>query len=112
MGLKVDTGQLRKLASKLNETADKVDAVDVRTKANAITAALPGAPEISRAATQGGEFVEGAWLRLAQRQRRMASISTECANDFECTDEKYRDKLTALGATRPAAAAAGVGGGR
>lgn len=97
--MKVNTEQLRKLSARLNSTADAVDGVDVRSGTGAIAGALPGCADVSRACVQAGEFVEGAYLRLAGRQRHMAQITTDNANNYDATDEKYAAELGALGAT-------------
>lgn len=97
--MKVNTDQLRKLATTLNSTADAIDAVDVRSDTSGIAGALPGCSDVSRACVQGGEFTEGAYLCLAGRQRRMAGITTDNANNYQATDERYATELGAMGAT-------------
>lgn len=101
--MKVNTDQLRKLATTLNGTADAIDAVDVRSGTAGIAGALPGCADVSRACVQAGEFTEGAYLRLASRQRRMSGITTENANNYAATDERYATELSAMGATIKAA---------
>ncbi len=103
--MKVNTDQLRKLATTLNASADAIDGVDVRSGTGGIAGALPGCADVSQACVQAGEFVEGAYTRLAGRQRRMSGITTDNANNYDATDERYAAELSAMGATVPAVGA-------
>ncbi len=102
--MRVNTDQLRKLATTLQGTAAAVDGVDVRSGTGGIAGALPGCADVSRACVQGGEFTEGAYMRLAERQRRMAQITSYNATSYDATDERYAADLSALGATIKTAA--------
>ncbi|MEU4312000.1 hypothetical protein [Nocardia sp. NPDC024068] len=81
--------------------ADTVDGIDVRTKAAELPAALPDSPNevvsgIPQALEQAAEFVEGAYLRAAQRYRQVATVCTQCTDRMETTDGQFSDQLNAL----------------
>ncbi|CAM4377544.1 hypothetical protein NONI108955_23445 [Nocardia ninae] len=96
--LKADIDQLNKLASVLDGVGKDVDDIDVRTGAGLLADALPGC-EISQACTQAGEFVEGAYLRVAARMRQVAAITTDCAQKFNTTDAEFARRMNEIDVT-------------
>ncbi|CRY82517.1 hypothetical protein [Nocardia farcinica] len=99
--LEADVTQIRELAAKLKEAGDRIDGIDVRTAADGVAAALPdgqgGAGSgIPPAIAQAAEFIEGAYLRAAERYRQVATLCTQCADKLETTDEQFANALAAL----------------
>ncbi|TLF93671.1 hypothetical protein FEK35_29290 [Nocardia cyriacigeorgica] len=95
--MKVDPDQLRALAATMDDTGGKVDALHVRTKADAVAGSMPGSPLGATCAT-AGEYVEGAWLRMAMRYKRISNLCKGNAETYEVTDADFRDKLNEMGA--------------
>lgn len=97
--LHADREQIRILAGKLSEAGDRIDRVDVRTTADALGSALPDwdAPSVlAQALGQAAEFVEGAYLRAAERYRQVGTACVGCADRVETTDEEFAGTLAAL----------------
>ncbi|WP_067655958.1 hypothetical protein [Nocardia harenae] len=97
--LHADIEQIRILAGKLGEAGDRIDGVDVRTSADALGSALPdqSAPSVlAQALGQAAEFVEGAYLRAADRYRQVGTACVVCADRAETTEEEFAGRLAAL----------------
>ncbi|MCP2290833.1 Protein of unknown function (DUF2580) [Nocardia amikacinitolerans] len=90
--LHADIDQMNNLATVLNDVGNGIDALEIRTVGDQLAAALPGAP-IPATCAKAGEFTEGAWLRVADRIRQLAAITTRCAADFQATDETFAQQL-------------------
>ncbi|WP_067478390.1 hypothetical protein [Nocardia amamiensis] len=97
--MRVDPDQLRALAASMDDIGSMADALDVRTNANAVAGAMPGSPLGAVCAT-AGEYVEGAWLRMAMRCKRVSNICKGGAGAYEVTDQEFRDRLAAMGGAR------------
>ncbi|MFI9404746.1 hypothetical protein [Nocardia sp. NPDC052316] len=80
------------MADKLARVGTEIDNIDVRTGAAGLNAALPGS-DIPRAIELAAEFVEGAYLRVAERMRDVATKSTDAANNLQVTDTQFADLL-------------------
>ena len=93
--LEADVEQLNALAGLLDRAGQAVDGLDVRTAEGAIAEALPGSglPEVC---AQAGMFVEGAYLRVADRLRRIATITRHNAEAYMGTDEEFGQQLRDL----------------
>ncbi|GAB0102539.1 hypothetical protein JMUB6875_15070 [Nocardia sp. JMUB6875] len=87
-----DIDQLKTLATTVTSVGDEIDNLDVRTTADTIGDALPGIP-IGAACSQAGGYTEGAWLRIAERMRKLASIVNQCADDIKVTDTEFKNRL-------------------
>ncbi|MFC3965801.1 type VII secretion target [Nocardia jiangsuensis] len=94
--MQVDPQQLRALAQSMADIGGKVDALDVRTKGDTVTAALPGSP-LGAACATATEYIEGAWLRMAMRHRRVANLCRGSADNYEVTENEFRDQLAQMG---------------
>ncbi len=99
--LKADIDQIRALAVKLSNAGDSIDALQVQHGASALTAALPNGTNdatflIPEAAAQAAIAVEGAFLRVAERYRQVATLTTQCADNLQMTDEEFGRKLSEL----------------
>lgn len=94
--MKVDPGQLRALATSMDDISGKVAALDVRTKGDAVAGVLPGS-SLGAACATASEYVEGAWLRMAMRHKRVSNLCKGSADTFEVTDTDFRDKLAQMG---------------
>lgn len=99
--LEADITQIRSLATKLNTAGDRIDEIDVRTSADSTAAALPdglggSGSGIPPAIAQAAEFVEGAYLRAAERYRQVATLCTQSADKLETTDDQFANTLAAL----------------
>ncbi len=93
--LSADIVQMRQLAVTLDDVATQIDALDVRTVADTLAAALPGCP-IPIAVSQAGEYTEGAWLRVAQRIKQISVATTQCANNIQSTDADFQKALDTM----------------
>lgn len=94
--MKVDPDQLRALATSMDDIGGKVDALDVRTKADAIAGVLPGSVLGASCAT-AAEYVEGAWLRMAMRHKRISNLCKGSAGTYEVTDTEFSAELDKMG---------------
>ncbi|AVH20899.1 type VII secretion target [Nocardia cyriacigeorgica] len=93
--LQADIDQLNRLATTLNDVGNSIDALEIRTVGDQLAAALPGAP-IPATCAKAGEYTEGAWLRVAQRIRQLANITTQCAANYQMTDEEFAKQLDTM----------------
>ncbi|WP_063006203.1 hypothetical protein [Nocardia salmonicida] len=93
--LDADIEQLRQLSTTIKDVGTKIDEIDVRTTGDAISVALPGCDIGSRCAT-AGEYIEGAWLRVAWRLAGMSTLITSCADNYAMTDEQFKQQLAGL----------------
>lgn len=48
---------------------------------------------------QAGEFVEGAYLRVAARMRQVSAITTECAQRLDTTDAEFARRMNEIDVT-------------
>ncbi|MEU4710466.1 hypothetical protein AB0G00_28975 [Nocardia salmonicida] len=80
------------MADKLTTSGDAVDNIDVRTSVGALAAALPGC-DIPRSVELAAEFVEGAYLRAAERLREVATKSRNAATNLQISDEQFSQML-------------------
>ncbi|MCM6778190.1 hypothetical protein NDR87_32380 [Nocardia sp. CDC159] len=87
-----DMDQLNSLAGKLEEVGNAIDAVDIRTALAKVREALV-ACDIVPVCDQAGEFIEGAYLRVAERERSIATKIRTCATDFAMTDQNFKKAL-------------------
>ncbi|MFI6869791.1 hypothetical protein [Nocardia sp. NPDC050406] len=90
-----DIDQITALARTLADVSAQIDAIDVRTPAQAIAAALPGTP-LGAACAQATEYTEGAWLRVSQRTAQLGTAMTAVAADVTATDDTFRQRLDGL----------------
>lgn len=79
-----------------DELAEKIDALDAITGLSRIDKAMPDSA-ISRAADNAGPFVEGAYLRVAERLRDMAEIAGANAADYTATEDEFAARMAAMG---------------
>ncbi|WP_051407327.1 hypothetical protein [Nocardia sp. CNY236] len=93
--LSADISQMHNLAGTLDDVGKQIDALDVRTAASGLAAALPGCP-VSAVCLTAGEYTEGAWLRVADRIRQIATLTTRCADDVEATDADFKTQLDTM----------------
>ena len=98
--LRADIDQMNTLATVLNDVGNGIDILEVRAFGDQLTAALPGAP-IPATCAKAGEFTEGAWLRVADRIRQLAAITTRCAADYQATDETFAQQLGTMAFHKP-----------
>lgn len=99
--LQADIDQIRTLAGKLRDAGTKIDDMNVRTGADGLAAAMPDYANdpgsgIPQAVAQAAEFVEGAYLRVAERYRQVATLCVESADRLETTDQEFAGTLSAL----------------
>ncbi|MFG2445012.1 hypothetical protein ACGFQG_19270 [Nocardia fluminea] len=92
----MDPDELRSLASSMESLAGVLDALEVRTAANAVGAALPGA-DLSEICASSGEVTEIAFRRMGSRCRRISQIAEGNADTFEITDVEFSKRINALG---------------
>ncbi|MEU7220332.1 hypothetical protein [Nocardia iowensis] len=83
------------MADKLSRVGTEIDSLDVRTGAAGLHVALPGS-DIPRAIELAAEFVEGAYLRVAERMRDVANKSAAAADNLQVTDTQFADLLHAM----------------
>ncbi|MBW0272281.1 hypothetical protein ATM97_18890 [Nocardia sp. MH4] len=80
------------MADKLTTSGDAIDNLDVRTAVGTLAGALPGC-DIPRSVELAAEFVEGAYLRAAERLREVANKSRNAASNLQTTDEQFSQML-------------------
>ncbi|EGD25307.1 hypothetical protein [Prescottella equi] len=90
--MKVDSARLRAFASTMDGAGDAVDAIDVIGPG----VRLPGSAAAT-ACNQAVEFVEGAYLRVADRLRQMAVIARGNADEYDVTESDFTARLGAMG---------------
>jgi hypothetical protein len=90
--MKVDVAHLRAFAS-------AIDDVGVATATlNAIgPGSQPPGSAVALECDQATEFVEGAYLRVADRVRQMAAIARGNADDYDVTEADFTGQLAAMG---------------
>ncbi len=93
--LTVDIVQLNRLADTVGAVSTQIDTIDVRTSADKIPNALPGCG-IGQACVQSGEFIEGAWLRIAQRLQQLETIVRQCSASTHTTETEFADRLDSM----------------
>lgn len=93
--LDADIEQLRQLSTTIKAVGTRIDEIDVRTTGDTVGAALPGCDIGTRCAT-AGEYIEGAWLRVAGRLASMSTLITSCADNYAMTDEQFKQQLSVL----------------
>ncbi|MEV2218798.1 type VII secretion target [Nocardia vinacea] len=94
--MQVDPDQLRALAASMDKIGADITALKVRSKTDAVNAALPGSA-LGQLCTSAGEQVEAAWLRMAMRCKRISNISKGGAANYEVTDQDFRSSIDAMG---------------
>lgn len=52
--------------------------------------------EIGAACAKAGEYSEGAWLRIAERMRKLAGIVNQCADNVQTTDQEFKNRLEVM----------------
>ncbi|MEU5405053.1 hypothetical protein [Nocardia asteroides] len=87
-----DIDQINALADKLTTCGNTIDDIDVRTLAGTLSGALPGC-DIPRSVDLAAEFVEGAYLRAAERLREVATKSRNAASNVQTSDEQFAQVL-------------------
>ncbi|UGT40914.1 hypothetical protein LTV02_33900 [Nocardia yamanashiensis] len=92
---KVDIDELKALASTVTSVGEEIDKIDVRTTGDQIGSALPGIA-VGASCAKAGEYTEGAWLRIADRMRKLAGIVNQCADDVRVTDVEFKNRLDAM----------------
>ncbi len=90
--MKVDTAHLRAFASAMDDVGAAIDALDAIGPGTA----MPGSAA-ALACDQATEFVEGAYLRVADRVRQMATIARGNADDYDVTEADFTGQLAAMG---------------
>ncbi|NKS01208.1 hypothetical protein GS528_08855 [Rhodococcus hoagii] len=90
--MKVDSAQLRAFASTMDGAGEAVDALDVIGPG----VRLPGSAAAA-ACDQAAEFVEGAYLRVADRLRQLAEIARGNTDGYDVTESDFTAQLGALG---------------
>ncbi|TQF65780.1 hypothetical protein FK531_20335 [Rhodococcus spelaei] len=91
--MKVDTAALRAFASAVDDAGTAIDAIQAIDTGTALPGSTTG-PACAQATT----FVEGAYLRVADRMRRMGTIARGNANEFDVTESEFTDRLGSMGA--------------
>ncbi|MFC9840752.1 hypothetical protein ACFVKB_44410 [Rhodococcus sp. NPDC127530] len=95
--MKVDPTELRVLASSMYDVGETIDDIEVRGSINTVGDFMPGC-DVPAALDEAGECIEGAYLRMAQRARRIAAVATGNAHEFEVSEDDFRSQLNAIGA--------------
>ncbi|MFJ1459446.1 hypothetical protein [Nocardia sp. N2S4-5] len=93
--LKADVDELNKLVTTLEDIAQQIDNINVRTTGDQVGAALPGCA-LGAVCAQAGEFTEGAWLRVAERVRKLSGLVNMSTHVFSTTDEQFGQILDSM----------------
>lgn len=94
--MKVNPDELRAMAVALDMAGQTIDDLDVRTICSSAGSSLAGT-SLSQACSQAGEYVEGAYLRMAGRMWRMSGVAKGTADSYDVTDEDFTHKLDEMG---------------
>ncbi|NKW35314.1 hypothetical protein GS942_26190 [Rhodococcus hoagii] len=87
----MDSAQLRAFASTMDDAGAAVDALDV------IGPGVGFGSAAAAACVQAVEFVEGAYLRVADRFRQTAVIARGNADQYDVTESDFTTRLAAMG---------------
>lgn len=79
------------------DVGETIDDIEVRGFINTAGDFMPGC-DVPAALEEAGEFIEGAYLRMAQRARRIAAVAKGNAHEFEVSEDDFRSRLNSLGA--------------
>ncbi|GEM33557.1 hypothetical protein NN3_45640 [Nocardia neocaledoniensis NBRC 108232] len=90
--LEADTQQIIEVANKLDGVGNQVDALDIRSTASP---ALPGT-DIAVLCAELAEKTEGAYLRVAERMKSVASNMRTCAAQISMTDSEFAGKMNEM----------------
>ncbi|MFI8971846.1 hypothetical protein ACIGO9_03090 [Nocardia asteroides] len=90
--LEADAQQIIEVANKLEGVGNQIDALDIRTTASP---ALPGT-DISVLCTELAEKTEGAYLRVAERMKSVATGMRTCAEQISMTDSEFAAKMNEM----------------
>ncbi|MFC8044423.1 hypothetical protein [Nocardia sp. NPDC057353] len=93
--LEADIQQLRTLATTVAEVGVAIDRIDVRTTGTTMRTALPGCA-IGAGCATAGEYIEGAWLRVARRLAELSTLLVACADNSSMTEDEFTRKLSAM----------------
>ncbi|MFJ4649680.1 hypothetical protein ACIP5Y_00235 [Nocardia sp. NPDC088792] len=98
--LKVDLDQLHKLAGTLGTAELHVKRIKVADAAQGIDAALPGSG-LDTVCTQAGQFVDGAYQRVAGKFHQVADAVEVAANTYQETDTALANEMRKFDIRRP-----------
>ncbi|MQY24351.1 hypothetical protein [Nocardia macrotermitis] len=94
--LNADIDQLNKLAGSLTTTGGAIAGLKVaQDKVNAVAGAMPGSTVPTEFAPVSVE-IDGAFLRVGQRMKDLATKVTTCAKDLHMTDAQFAQKMREL----------------
>ncbi|EME15618.1 hypothetical protein G419_24069 [Rhodococcus triatomae BKS 15-14] len=98
--MKVSRELLLAVQRAFDEVAEKIDALDAISGLSRLGTAMPDSA-IARAADNAGPYVEGAYLRVAERLRDMAEIASANATDYSATEDDFAARMAATGVLTP-----------
>ncbi|WP_137725571.1 hypothetical protein [Prescottella subtropica] len=90
--MKVDSAQLRAFAAATDDAGAAIDALDVIGAGARLSGSATAA-----ACEQAAEFVEGAYLRVADRMRAVAAIARGNGDDYDVAESEFTASLTGMG---------------
>ncbi|MQY23834.1 hypothetical protein [Nocardia macrotermitis] len=94
--LKADINELERLAGSLTTIGGAIVGLKVADeKVNGVVGAMPGSTvptEFSQVSTE----IDGAFLRVGQRMKDLATKVTTCAKDLHMTDVQFAQKMREL----------------
>ncbi|MFF4021338.1 MULTISPECIES: hypothetical protein [Nocardia] len=90
--LQADIDELQKLAGTVTLAATNIAKVDIGTAAAGLAAALPGSG-LDGVCTQAGQFVDGAYQRVAGKFTQVAGKIMTASQWYLETDESFADDM-------------------
>lgn len=93
--LQTDIDQLNRVVTLLDGVSSAIDGLDVRTSANTLKSSIPGCAVIAECIL-GAEYIEGAYLRMAERLRQVSRLTAASAANYQVTEAEFQRRLREL----------------
>jgi hypothetical protein len=90
--LDADYKQIQALAGVLTDAATMIKAVNATNTANGIAAALPGSG-LDGVCTQAGQYIDGAYQRVAGKYSQIADSMLKATKTYQETDDAFAAEL-------------------
>ncbi|MEC3920188.1 hypothetical protein [Nocardia sp. CDC160] len=90
--LQADIDELHKVASALSGAATNILNIKAAAASAGLGDALPGSG-LDAVCTQAGQFVDGAYQRVAGKLNQVSGAVAQCANKIHETDAHFADEM-------------------
>jgi hypothetical protein len=93
--LRVDVDELHGLGRALGEASTAISGIDMATGAHNLAASFPGSGFVD-VLGQAGQFVDGAYQRVAARMTQVAQLGEQSCANYSATDTGFAQSMHAL----------------